>query len=168
MPKEYDVSEKTVLITGGARGIGRGIVEVLAESGAEVLFTALTNRYLGPFIDQMCAAGHHVYGITHDATKASEMERVMDKAMEIWGRLDVLINAVGDSPTKDLVALPGSEGQMPVSDAEWRMVREPFSFINIGTSYPARQIVAYNLIVNSPANIIGPSIASIRPPSVLF
>ena len=160
LPKEYDVSEKTVLITGGARGIGRGIVQVLAESGAEVLVTALTNRYLGPFIDEMGAAGHHVYGITHDATKASEMERVVDRAMELWGRLDVFINAVGDSVTKDLVALPGSEGQLPVSDAEWRYLMD----INLNSAFLGCRAVGPYMLEQRKGKVINiSSVAGTRP-----
>ena len=45
----FDVKDRTVVITGAARGIGRGIAQVLAESGARVLVTSLTDRYLGPW-----------------------------------------------------------------------------------------------------------------------
>ena len=48
LPSEYSVEGKTVIITGAARGIGKGIARVLAESGAKVMVTALTDRYLGP------------------------------------------------------------------------------------------------------------------------
>ena len=46
MPVEFDVTGKTVLITGAGRGIGRGIAEVLAEAGADIALNALTPRYV--------------------------------------------------------------------------------------------------------------------------
>lgn len=52
MLQEFNISGRTVIVTGAARGIGRGIVEVLAEAGARVLVTALTDRYLAPFQDK--------------------------------------------------------------------------------------------------------------------
>ena len=45
LPKEYSVEGKTVIVTGAARGIGRGIARVLAEAGAKVMVTSLTERY---------------------------------------------------------------------------------------------------------------------------
>ena len=42
MHKEYEVTGKVVFITGAARGIGRGIAEVLAEAGADIALNALT------------------------------------------------------------------------------------------------------------------------------
>ena len=44
LPEEYGVEGKTVIVTGAARGIGKGIARVLAESGAKVMVTALTER----------------------------------------------------------------------------------------------------------------------------
>ena len=47
-PAEFDVAGKTVIVTGAARGIGKGIARVFAEAGAHVMVTALTDRYLTP------------------------------------------------------------------------------------------------------------------------
>ena len=40
--KQFDITGKNIVITGAARGIGKGIIRVLAESGANILCTALT------------------------------------------------------------------------------------------------------------------------------
>ena len=121
-PNEYSVKDKTVIVTGAARGIGKGIARVLAEAGARVMVTALTERYLGPLADEMAAAGHPIETLTADATKASDWDRTIDLAMQRWGGVDVLINNVGDAIRKPLVPLPGSEDGTPISDAEWRSV----------------------------------------------
>jgi NAD(P)-dependent dehydrogenase (short-subunit alcohol dehydrogenase family) len=52
-PVEYDIADRTVIVTAGSRGIGKGIVRVLAESGANVMATALTNTYLLALADEL-------------------------------------------------------------------------------------------------------------------
>ena len=124
LPSEYSVENKTVIITGAARGIGKGIARVLAESGAKVMVTSLTNRYLDPLAREMAGAGHPIETITADATKADDWERTLDHAMERWGRIDVLVNNLGDAIRKPLVPLPGSQGGEPITDEEWRFVTD--------------------------------------------
>jgi NAD(P)-dependent dehydrogenase (short-subunit alcohol dehydrogenase family) len=46
LPAEYDVTDTVMSITGAARGIGKGIAQVLAEAGADIVLNALTNRYV--------------------------------------------------------------------------------------------------------------------------
>ena len=58
LPPEYDIDGKTIIVTAASRGIGKGIVRVLAEAGARVMATALTDRYLGPLADELAATGH--------------------------------------------------------------------------------------------------------------
>ena len=119
-PVEYSVEGRTVIVTGAARGIGKGIVRVLAEAGAKVLVTALTDRYLGPLAKELAEAGHPIETLAADATRAEDWERTMGLAMDRWGHLDVLINNLGDSVSKPLVPLPGSADGLPTSDEEWR------------------------------------------------
>ena len=121
-PKEFDVAGRTVIVTGAARGIGKGIVQVLAESGARVLATALTDRFLSPFAEEMAVAGHPIETLIADATRAQEMERTIQRGLELWEQIDVLVNNVGDSVSKTLVPLPGDETGAPFSDEEWRYV----------------------------------------------
>ena len=121
-PKEYDIEGKTVIVTGAARGIGKGIARVLAESRAKVMVTALTSRYLIPLSEELASAGHPIETITADATKAADWQRTVDLAMGRWGHVDVLINNLGDAIRKSLVPLPGSDAAEPITDEEWRSV----------------------------------------------
>jgi NAD(P)-dependent dehydrogenase (short-subunit alcohol dehydrogenase family) len=122
IPQAFDISGKTVIITGAARGIGKGIVQVLAEAGAKVLVTALTNRYLQPLAGEMAAAGYPIEILQADATRAEDWQRTVQTALDRWGRIDVLINNVGDALRKPLAPLPGGEGGSPISDEEYRFV----------------------------------------------
>ena len=124
LPSEYSVEGKIVIITGAARGIGKGIARVLAESGAKVMVTSLTDRYLSPLARAMADAGHPIETLTADATKAEDWTRTLDHAMESWGQIDVLVNNLGDAIRKPLVPLPGSKSGEPITDEEWRFVTD--------------------------------------------
>ena len=124
LPDEYSVQGKSVIITGAARGIGKGIARVLAEAGANIMVTALTDRYLKPLAEEMAASGHPIETLTADATKAEEWRKTVDAAMEKWGRIDVLVNNLGDAIRKPLVPLPGGSSDAPITDDEWRFVMD--------------------------------------------
>ncbi len=124
LPSEYNIEGRTVIVTGAARGIGKGIACVLAESGARVMVTALTDRYLRALAEELATAGHPIETIAADATSSGDWRRTVDLALERWGHIDVLINNLGDAIRKPLVPLPGSAGGSPISDEEWRSVMD--------------------------------------------
>ena len=84
-PKEFDIAGRTVILTGAARGIGMGIARVLAEAGAKVLVTALTDRYLKLLREELASAGHPIETMVADATDAGDWERTVDAALSRWG-----------------------------------------------------------------------------------
>ena len=124
LPEEYSVQGKSVIITGAARGIGKGIARVLAEAGANVMVTALTDRYIKPLAEEMAASGHPIETLTADATKSDDWRKTIDAALGRWGRSDVLVNNLGDAIRKPLVHLPGGSSDTPITDDEWRFVMD--------------------------------------------
>ena len=86
-PSNFDFSGRAVVVTGGSRGVGAGIVAAFVAAGADVV-----------------TCGRHqavVEGavfVTADVRQPEEAELVMAAAVERFGRLDVLINNVGGSP----------------------------------------------------------------------
>ena len=158
LPKEYDIEGKTVIVTGAARGIGKGIARVLAESGARVMVTALTDRYLKPLSEEMASAGRPIETITADATRAADWQRTVDLAMERWGRIDVLINNLGDAIRKPLVPLPGSDATEPITDEEWRSVLD----INLTQAFLGCRAVGPYMIQRRSGKVINVSAFAAR------
>ncbi len=123
MPAEFDVSGKVVFITGAGRGIGKGIAEVLAEAGADIALNALTPRYVEGTAARIAAAsGRRVVPVVADVTRPEAVREAVDSVLATFGRIDVLVNALGDSIRKPLVALPGKEGTPGVNDEELRFI----------------------------------------------
>ncbi|MSP00355.1 MAG: SDR family oxidoreductase [Acetobacteraceae bacterium] len=122
MPAEYNIEGKVVFITGAGRGIGKGIAQVLAEAGADVALNALTPKYVNDTAADIAASsGRRVVPVLADVTKWDEVQRAVDTIISTFGRIDILVNALGDSIRKPLVALPGSD--VPgVSDEELRFI----------------------------------------------
>lgn len=124
LPAEFDVSDKVVFITGAGRGIGKGIAQVLAEAGADIALNALTPTYVAPLAAQLAAAtGRRVVPIVADVTRPDAVGRAVDEVLATFGRIDVLVNALGDSIRKPLVTLPGTDSA-GVTDEELRAIMD--------------------------------------------
>ena len=108
IPNEFDLKDKTIIISGASRGLGKGIVRVFAEAGAKVLVTALTDKYLGPLAEELAAAGHPIETMTSDATREDEWQRIIETAIDKWGHIDVLVNTLGDAVAKPVLPRPGT------------------------------------------------------------
>jgi NAD(P)-dependent dehydrogenase (short-subunit alcohol dehydrogenase family) len=85
----FDYSDQVVVVTGGSRGVGAGIVKEFAAAGAH-----------------MVTCGRHEASVpgamfvTADVRQADQAQLVIDTAVERFGRLDVLINNAGGSPQR--------------------------------------------------------------------
>lgn len=125
LPKEFDVTEKVVFVTGAGRGIGKGIAQVLAEAGADVALNALTPKYVeGTAAEIAKASGRRVVPVIADVTKPDSVRKAVEQVLATFGRIDVLVNALGDSIRKPLVSLPGKQGATGVTDDELRFIMD--------------------------------------------
>ena len=123
LPAEYNIEGKTIIVTAGSRGIGKGIVRVLAESGAKVMATALTNQYLAPLAEEMASVGNPIETLTADATTANGWQQTLEVALSAWGHVDVLVNTLGDAIRRPIVPLPGAAPDAKsMTDDEWQFI----------------------------------------------
>jgi NAD(P)-dependent dehydrogenase (short-subunit alcohol dehydrogenase family) len=126
MPVEFDVTGKVVFITGAGRGIGKGIAQVLAAAGADIALNALTPTYVNATAAEIAAgSGRRVVPVVADVTQPDAVRRAVEEVLATFGRIDVLVNALGDSIRKPLVTLPGkADSAAGVSDDELRFIMD--------------------------------------------
>jgi len=91
-----DLAGRVALVTGGGRGVGRGIAERLLAAGAEVVICGRNEPEALP-----AAGGRTARFVRADVREVEQIEVVVAAALEAFGRLDVLVNNAGGAPAAD-------------------------------------------------------------------
>ena len=96
MADPLDLSGRTVIVTGGCRGIGRGIAERFLEAGADVVVCCRHEPDTLPRADEREAVF-----VAADVREPEEIDKVVGFTTNRFGRIDVLVNNAGGSPPAD-------------------------------------------------------------------
>jgi 3-oxoacyl-[acyl-carrier protein] reductase len=92
---------RVALVTGGSRGIGRGIVLALARAGYDVAVNYASNRAAADEVEQQVRAlGRRAVAVQADVSLAADRRRLVDQTIaSLGGRIDLLVNNAGVAPT---------------------------------------------------------------------
>ena len=89
-------SEKTAVVTGGSRGLGRAICLELARGGANVMLCYAGNEAAANETVAACESlGAKAVAIRCDVSKEDEVKALMDAALKTFGHIDILVNNAG-------------------------------------------------------------------------
>lgn len=106
---QVNLSDQSVLITGGTRGIGRALVGAFAQSGARVAFTyRSSSEAADEIVDNLNDEGVETLALQGDVGDMESAEDTIEAVTDAWGSVDVLVNNAGI--TRDGLLLRMREG----------------------------------------------------------
>lgn len=91
----YDFRRTGVVITGGASGIGRALVEAFAHAGASVVAADKDDGGVGALADELQKSDATVISQACDVTSETDVETLATRALEVLDHVDVLVNSAG-------------------------------------------------------------------------
>ena len=91
----FDFSGQVAVVTGGARGIGKGAAEAFAHAGARVCVVDIDAAAGEAVAESLRARGRHASFVACDVTDAGRVRTVFERIVAEAGRLDILINSAG-------------------------------------------------------------------------
>jgi 3-oxoacyl-[acyl-carrier protein] reductase len=145
----FKLANKVALVTGGSRGIGAAIAKRLATDGASVAITyAKDARAASAVVKAIELSGGKAIAIQADAADAKAVKEAVDKVVEAFGRLDVLVNNAGTAIPKtfeettleemDRVIDINVRGVFATTQAALKHMKDDGRIINIGSAVGER------------------------------
>ena len=106
---------KVAIVTGGGRGLGKAAAIALADAGADVVVASRNMQNIQAVAEAIRAKGRRALAISVDVTRPEEVEAAVEKTIQDFGRIDILVNNSGIAFVKPL---------MELSEEEWHGIIE--------------------------------------------
>jgi short-subunit dehydrogenase len=102
-----DIKDKVVVITGASEGIGAAAAKLLSKEGAQVVLAARSEEKIGALAHELngsrganeggknASAGIQALAVHTDMRKPADIQNLIDKTLEVFGRIDIFINNAG-------------------------------------------------------------------------
>jgi len=91
----FDLSGRKGIVTGAGRGIGKAIAIALAEAGADVAIAEIIFGNAQKTSDEVKKLGRKSFALKTDVTKPGDVDQMVQKTLEEFGRIDILVNNAG-------------------------------------------------------------------------
>jgi len=147
----FKLDGKVAIVTGAGRGIGAGCARALAEAGADVVGGARTLEQVEAVAEDIRGLGRRALAIPCDVLERAQMENLVARTVEEFGRIDILVNNAGGYPP--VPALRTSE----------KAFEESFRF-NVTTAFLMSRFVIPHMLENDGGSIVNVSSAAGRIP----
>ena len=92
---DLQLKNKVIIVTGGAKGIGEGIVRVLAVEGAIPIIVGRSEPDNTKIVNELLSNGHKAWQVAVDLTDPSSSEKAIKAVFEKFGRIEGLVNNAG-------------------------------------------------------------------------
>jgi len=100
-PDDFSLKGKVALVTGGSRGIGKAIAVGLAKVGADVALASRKLPDLEEVAKEIKGAGRKSLAVATHVGRLEEINNLVTKVKEEFGKIDILVNNAGTNPTMD-------------------------------------------------------------------
>lgn len=135
------LQNKVALVGGASRGIGHATALALAREGAHVVVTARTQGELDRLAAEIEALGVQALAVTADLSQEADVARLKTAALDVMGRVDILVNNVG-------VSKYGPLHTMTAADYDWMMNS------NMRTSFLCTQAFMHEMVARNEGWIV--------------
>jgi NAD(P)-dependent dehydrogenase (short-subunit alcohol dehydrogenase family) len=139
----FDLTGRAAIVTGGSKGLGQAMAEGLASAGADVLLLSRHEDEAREAAEAIAAKyGHQAVGIRADVTQGEDCEAAVGRALDAFGRVDILINNAGVNirgPIDELRYEDFRQVQQVNVDGVWLMTR---------AAVPVMKKASYGRIIN--------------------
>ncbi|MCO6048984.1 SDR family oxidoreductase [Mesorhizobium sp. RP14(2022)] len=143
------MSEKVAIITAGGSGMGAASARRLAEDGFKVAILSSSGK------GEALALELGGVGVTGSNQSNDDLKRLLDVALEKWGRVDVLVNSAGHGPRAPI---------LDITDEQWHQAFDVY-FLNV---VRATRLVTPVMIAQKAGAIVNISTAWVSEPSAMF
>jgi glucose 1-dehydrogenase len=126
---------KVAIVTGGNSGIGKSIVEYLAELGAKVVIDYRSHPEATEALEEEIGAyGGSSFGVQADVGKLEDLQRLVDTAVSKYGKLDIMVNNAGIETRTSILD--------PTPDDFDKVLNVNLRGVFFATQYAAKQMIA--------------------------
>jgi len=146
-PASFSLKGKVALVTGGTKGIGKGIAIAMAGAGADVIISGRDEVSAKKILDQLNGFGVRSAFVAGDLENEVVVGGLIDAAIAKFGQLDILVNNAGVGPETPAVDVPLDE---------WRRVL----LVNLEVPFRLAQAAGRHFIANGGGAII--NVTSVR------
>ncbi len=94
----FDLSGKVAIVTGASRGIGAAIAQTYAQAGAQVIVCSRTQASIDEVVKGIVDQGHQATAIACHVGREEQLNALVEKTMDTYGRIDILVNNAATNP----------------------------------------------------------------------
>ncbi len=137
----FDLHSRVAVVTGATRGLGRSFARALTEAGADVVLVGRDAVAAAEVEAELAALGGQSETVLADVTRRADVETILAKTMERFGRVDILINNAGTC-----IHRPA----LDVTDAQWRSVLD----VNLDALWTCCQVFGRHMTERGRGSIV--------------